>query len=91
MKTIIITNIYTHDGYFYIISNKNIFKSPILNGSVTFKIFSIINSKKNNKKIKKELYLYDLNISDKINIYYDEYNNIIKIIIFNDYELNKDS
>ena len=78
---IIIDNIYCDDKYIYIQAN-DIYKSPIINGSVSFKIYD------NNKN---EMYLNNLNINDKIKIYYTNNFIIQKIILFCKYEIISDS
>jgi len=80
-KYIEIKEIECNDDYLYIIGDKK-YISPIINGSVSFKIYDINMNEK---------YLSNINIKDRIKIYYK--NNIIKkIIIQNKYEIiSKDS
>ena len=75
-KYIEIKEIECNDDYLYIIGDKK-YISPIINGSVSFKIYDINMNEK---------YLSNINIKDRIKIYYK--NNIIKkIIIQNKYEI----
>lgn len=80
-KYIVIKEIYYDANYIYIKSNTEVYKGEIINGAVSFNIYDVNN---------KQLYLTNLNIDDKIKIYYK--NNIIKkIIMETKYELNSDS
>jgi hypothetical protein len=81
-KTIIITRIYNNDEYLYIESYNNIYSIHIINGSITCKIYNIYN---------KELFLCDLNVDDRISIYYNKNNNISKILVHTQYILLSDS
>jgi hypothetical protein len=78
---VFINNIYIKDNIFYIDTNKGIYNSDIINGSINFKLFD-----KNNN----ELYLSTLNIGEKVKLICK--NNIIKkIIIDTKYDINTDS
>lgn len=80
-KYIVIQNMHTDDTYFYLSSTEDVYKSEIINGSTTFNIYNTNNH---------QLYLTDLNINDRIKIYYK--NNIIKKIIINTkYIIDSDS
>jgi hypothetical protein len=80
-KYIVIKEINYDANYIYIKSNTEVYRGEIIDGAVNFNIYDGNNN---------QLYLTNLNIDDKIKIYYK--NNIIKkIIMETKYELNSDS
>jgi hypothetical protein len=80
-KYIVIKKINYDAKHIYIETTTEVYKAEIIDGVVGFNIYDVNN---------KQLYLTNLNIDDKIKIYYK--NNIIKkIIMETKYELNSDS
>ena len=75
-----IRDIIIQDNMFYIVCDEK-YMAPIVNGSVSFKIYDTN---------RQQLYLDNININDNIKLYYK--NNIIKKIIINlKYDIISDS